>query len=84
MAGRPGSTFGKRQREQKLIERRQEKSARKEQRKQNKQNGIQDDSDISAAEPGFIFDDLSDDEENEETATEHTPPAVAALETLKH
>ena len=76
MAGRPGSTFGKRQREQKLIERRQEKSARKEQRKVDKQNGILDDGDEIAAATGSdvpesVIDDLHGDEE-----TEKHPPAV--------
>ena len=70
MAGRPGSTFGKRQREQKLIERRQEKSARKEQRKVDKQNGIlvssDEDGDENIFAPDATLDDADDDETNEE------------------
>jgi hypothetical protein len=40
VAGRSGSTFGKRQKEQKRQEKRQEKLARRDQRKQDKENGI--------------------------------------------
>jgi hypothetical protein len=40
LAGRSGSTFGKRQKEQKRQEKRQEKAARRDQRKQDKANGI--------------------------------------------
>ncbi|MBI2681888.1 MAG: hypothetical protein HYX26_01485 [Acidobacteriales bacterium] len=42
MAGRPGTTFGKRQREQKRLEKRLQKAARKEQRKQDKTSGLGD------------------------------------------
>jgi hypothetical protein len=40
LAGRSGSTFGKRQKEQKRQEKRQEKLARRDQRKQDKENGV--------------------------------------------
>ena len=40
LAGRSGSTFGKRQKEQKRQEKRQEKAAKRDQRKQDKANGI--------------------------------------------
>jgi len=72
MAGRPGSTFGKRQREQKLIERRQEKSARKEQRKVDKQNGILVSSDEDGDENIFAPDATLDSAEDDETNEEHS------------
>jgi hypothetical protein len=40
LAGRSGSTFGKRQKEQKRQEKRLEKAAKRDQRKQDKANGI--------------------------------------------
>ena len=39
MAGRSRSTFGKRQKEMKRLEKRQDKAARKDQRKQEKLSG---------------------------------------------
>ena len=42
MAGRSRSTFGKRQKEMKRLEKRQDKAARKDQRKQEKQTGTAD------------------------------------------
>ncbi len=44
MAGRSRSTFGKRLKETKRLEKRQEKAARKDQRKQEKVSGAETDS----------------------------------------
>jgi hypothetical protein len=60
MAGRPGSTFSKRQREQKLIERRNEKTARKEQRKVDKENGIVTDDIAPLGTSGFNMEEGED------------------------
>jgi hypothetical protein len=60
MAGRPGSTFSKRQREQKLIERRNEKNARKEQRKVDKENGVADDGIAPLGSSGFNMEEGED------------------------
>jgi hypothetical protein len=48
MAGRSRSTFGKRLKETKRLEKRQEKAARKDQRKQEKVSGV--DSDFASRE----------------------------------
>jgi hypothetical protein len=45
MAGRSRSTFGKRQKEMKRLEKRQDKAARKDQRKQEKLSGASDNND---------------------------------------
>jgi hypothetical protein len=46
MAGRSRSTFGKRQKEMKRLEKRQDKAARKDQRKQEKASGVAADTDL--------------------------------------
>ena len=54
MAGRSRSTFGKRLKETKRLEKRQEKAARKDQRKQEKDTGEVSDAGREVVSDGFF------------------------------
>ena len=64
MAGRSRSTFGKRQKETKRLEKRQDKAARKDQRKQEKLSGVSSDSEYEVTPADRFLDDADpvDDE----------------------
>jgi hypothetical protein len=71
MAGRSRSTFGKRQKEMKRLEKRQDKAARKDQRKQEKASGAVAETDLLPGDESPGSD--GQDEDSDPQAPEDAP-----------